>query len=205
MLKPGDRHYRAYVGPPLEYDLMGALQFNILLEKGLRDSHYLLDVGCGSLRAGRLLIPYLNPGRYFGVEPEGWLIDEGIAKELGQSIYQTKQPTFLRCPFLDNSWQSDQFDFVLMHSILSHCGPKMAVDILREARRLLRPGGSLICTFVEVLESRSIPQGWTYPGVVGYTQEEIAEFFKCAQFSFYRSGFNHPRQKWYVAKKDNID
>ena len=35
-LAPGDDHYRAYVGPPDEYDLMGGTQFALLLELGLR-------------------------------------------------------------------------------------------------------------------------------------------------------------------------
>ena len=83
-LAPGSRHYRAYVGPPTDYDLVGAMQFNLLTNLGLREEHYLLDIGCGSLRAGKLLIPYLVPGRYFGIEPERWLIEEGIDNELGQ-------------------------------------------------------------------------------------------------------------------------
>lgn len=29
-LKPGDEHYRAYVGPPQDYDLIAASVFNLL-------------------------------------------------------------------------------------------------------------------------------------------------------------------------------
>lgn len=43
----------------------------------------MLDLGYGSLRLGRMLIPLLLEGRYFGIEPKAWLIDEGIAKQLG--------------------------------------------------------------------------------------------------------------------------
>ncbi|MGH7086029.1 MAG: hypothetical protein ACREFN_13675, partial [Acetobacteraceae bacterium] len=51
-LGPGAAHYTAFVGPPDEYDLMGATQFRLLTALGLRDHHRLLDFGCGSLRAG---------------------------------------------------------------------------------------------------------------------------------------------------------
>ncbi|MHC4422967.1 MAG: hypothetical protein ACYS1E_20600, partial [Planctomycetota bacterium] len=61
-LRAGAEHYMAYVGPPDRYDLMGASQFRLLCTLGLRAPHRLLDFGCGSLRAGRLFIPYLNPG-----------------------------------------------------------------------------------------------------------------------------------------------
>src|ERR1700692_1582396 len=93
-LKPGDAHYRAYVGPPEDYDLIAAMTFNLLTTLGLRQHHLLLDVGCGSLRVGRLLIPYLNRGKYFGIEPNEWLVEEGIRQELGETVVQTKRPTF---------------------------------------------------------------------------------------------------------------
>ncbi len=93
-LKPGDAHYRAYVGPPEDYDLIAAMTFNLLTTLGLRQHHSLLDVGCGSLRIGRLLIPYLNRGKYFGIEPNEWLVEEGIRRELGEGLVQIKDPTF---------------------------------------------------------------------------------------------------------------
>src|SRR5271169_3068223 len=82
-LSPGDAHYRAYVGPPEDYDLISAMTFNLLTSLGLRQNHALLDIGCGSLRCGRLFIPYLNAGNYTGIEPNQWLIDEGIRREVG--------------------------------------------------------------------------------------------------------------------------
>src|SRR5881392_154417 len=88
-LKPGDAHYRAYVGPPEDYDLIAAMAFNLLTTLGLRQHHSLLDVGCGSLRIGRLLIPYLNRGKYFGIEPNEWLVDEGIRRELAKRWWRS--------------------------------------------------------------------------------------------------------------------
>ena len=93
-LKPGDRHYRAYIGPPEDYDLIGAMTFNLLTTLGLRQHHTLADIGCGSLRAGRLFIPYLNPGKYLGIEPNRWLVDEGIRMEVGADMIRIKQPRF---------------------------------------------------------------------------------------------------------------
>src|ERR1700722_19889133 len=61
-LRPGDPHYMAYVGPPTHYDFMGATQFRLLCALGLRAHHTLLDFGCGSLRAGRFFLTYLDPG-----------------------------------------------------------------------------------------------------------------------------------------------
>lgn len=55
-LRIGDQDYRAFVGPPAKYDVMGALQLSVLTSLGLRQEHKLLDVGCGSLRAGRFFL-----------------------------------------------------------------------------------------------------------------------------------------------------
>ena len=80
--KVGDQNYKAYVGPLDRYDFMGATQFRLLSTLGLRSHHKLLDFGCGSLRAGKLFIPYLDASNYFGQDPNQSLIDEGIKKKL---------------------------------------------------------------------------------------------------------------------------
>src|SRR6201984_1211682 len=122
-LKPGDSHYRAFVGPPEDYDLIAAMTFNLLTTLGLRQHHSLLDVGCGSLRIGRLLIPYLNRRKYFGVEPNEWLVEEGIKRELGQALLQIKCPAFFFSDSPETVTQAKvAFDFALAQSIFSHCG-----------------------------------------------------------------------------------
>ena len=44
-LRPGDDHYTAFVGPPAQYDFMGATQFRLLTALGLRSHHRVLDFG----------------------------------------------------------------------------------------------------------------------------------------------------------------
>jgi len=38
-LKPGDLHYRAYVGPPDRYDLVAAMTFNLLTDTWSSPTH----------------------------------------------------------------------------------------------------------------------------------------------------------------------
>src|SRR6476660_5378603 len=119
---PGMDHSTAFVGPPEEYDFMGATQFRLLTTLGLREHNSLLDFGCGSLRAGRLFIPYLLPGRYFGLDPNKWLIDEAIDKELGRDIINLKRPTFRHEDDFRISQFKTSFDFIIAQSIFSHTG-----------------------------------------------------------------------------------
>ena len=44
---------------------------------GLAPEHYLLDIGCGTLRGGIPLIAYLLNGHYFGIEMRADILDEG--------------------------------------------------------------------------------------------------------------------------------
>src|SRR5438874_1388113 len=91
----GPDRYMAYVGPAADYDLLGAAQFSLLVTAGLRHEDALLDYGCGSLRAGRFLISYLDSGCYHGLEPNTWLVDAALDRQLGRDIVEVKKPIFL--------------------------------------------------------------------------------------------------------------
>src|SRR5437667_11020952 len=97
------------------------LTFNLRPTLCLRQSHSLLEVGCGSLRIGRLLISYLKRGTYFGVEPNEWLVEEGIERELGETLVQIKLTTFFFSDSPDAVARAKgSFDFVLAPSIFCH-------------------------------------------------------------------------------------
>ena len=148
-LAPADEQYTAYVGPPEEYDFMGATQFRLLTTLGLRDHHSLLDFGCGSLRAGRLLIPYLLPGRYYGLEPNRWLVDAGIEKQIGRSMLELKRPTFLYHSDFSATRFGVTFDYIVAQSIFSHAGREIIAKSLSEFHACLATSGLVLATFVQ--------------------------------------------------------
>jgi len=169
-LEPGARHYRAFVSHPDNYDIVAALQFNLLTSLGLREHHYLLDIGCGSLRGGRLFIPYLLSGHYFGIEPEPWLIEEGIKHELGDSIIAIKKPTFAHDQSFNLEVFGKKFDFLLAQSIFSHASAKQIRACIASARKVMEPNAIFVANFVE---SNVNYQGdnWVYPGGSYYTMD----------------------------------
>ena len=115
-----DAPHRAFVGPPDRYDLASAGQFSLLAGLGLREEHTLLDIGCGSLRGGRLFLSYLKPGKYFGIEPQQWLIDQGSEVEVGRDLIRLKKPTFSNDTNFTLTTFGRKFDFMLAQSIFSH-------------------------------------------------------------------------------------
>jgi len=197
-LRPGDQHYRAYVGPPTQYDVIGGIQVSLLLAAGLRDTHYLADVGCGSLRAGRMLIPYLRPGRYFGIEPNGWLVEEGIRRELGESILEVKRPTFSDAADFSLGSFGVEFDFVVAQSVFSHTHPDLALLGFRGIADALAPDGVLLATFV-MGETEEEGEGWVYPECVNYPWDDVKALLSEAGLAGFRVDWMHPRQKWFAA------
>lgn len=193
---PGGNHYRAYVGPPQDYDLVAAMTFGLLTVLGLRQQHRVLDVGCGSLRVGRLLLPYLNRGGYTGLEPNRWLVADGIAREVGQDQIDIKQPRFVHEE--DGSSliaEGTRFDFVLAQSILSHCGPDLMDRWIDQSARLLAEDGALVATFVEG-ESDNEREGWIYPECVAYSRASVERIAARHGLETVVLDWRHPRQQW---------
>jgi len=200
-LKAGDNHYIAYVGPPTQYDFMGATQFRLLCTLGLRANHYLLDIGCGSLRAGRLFINYLDEGRYFGIDPNEWLIKDAINNQIGNDLLRLKKPQFDYNSDFATDVFSQQFDFVIAQSVFSHTSRHLINVALKNIKDSLKPNGLIAATFVEG-NSDFDGNGWVYPGCVNYLPSTIKRFADEAGLFVIRIPWYHPRQTWYLLSKD---
>lgn len=129
------------------YDLGGAVQFNLLTFLGLREHHYLLDIGCGPLRVGRLLIMYLLPGRYFGIDVAKWAIDAAIEHEVGKDFAALKNPTFSIDGEFRLSEFGQQFDFILAQGVLCYMGTRHMRKCFAEAKSVMRKESLLLATY----------------------------------------------------------
>ncbi len=199
--RPGQDHYRAFVGPPEDYDLVAAMAFGLLTTLGLRQQHHVLDIGCGSLRVGRLLLPYLNRKCYTGLEPNAWLVSDGISREVGRDQIAIKQPRF--------TYEEDaraliaeglRYDFVLAQSIFSHCGPDLLASWVSQVSELLTDQGALVATFIESDADNRTP-GWIYPECVSYQRSTLAALSSRHGLDFVMLDWRHPRQHWILMAK----
>ncbi len=213
-LKPGDEHYRAYVGPPEEYDLIAAMTFNLLTTVGLREDHRVIDIGCGSLRIGRLLIPFLKPGRYVGIEPHEWLVQEGIRREIGAEQVRLKRPRFFFVDNLSNMPRDMRFDLAVAQSVFSHGTLDLIVGWLEGLHPRLEPNGILLATFKQGETDSSHPDGvnpedflapgWVYPKCLSYRVETIERLAKRCGFAFQLLDWRHPRQTWALFSREQF-
>ena len=204
-------NYRAYVGPEEWYDIIAAMQFNLLTSLGLRQHHHLLDIGCGSLRAGRLFIPYLLHSHYFGIEPNKWLIDDGIKHELGgPGLVEAKKPTFSNDNNFTLTTFNRKFDYLLAQSIFSHACERQIRRCLSQARDVMKPSSIFAATYFDSGDPRakSRQEGpnfkgdeWTYPGCVFYTLDHIVELADEQDLTCELLDWKHPDLQTWVSFK----
>jgi SAM-dependent methyltransferase len=126
---------------------LGRMQFDFLLEHGLRPEHRMLDIGCGNLRAGWRFIEYLDAGNYYGVDisPDILISAKRTVAEHG---LQAKLPHLtitgdLRLDFLPDAY----FDVVHAHSVFSHSPVEVIDECLAHVGRVLAPGGFFDFTY----------------------------------------------------------
>jgi cyclopropane fatty-acyl-phospholipid synthase-like methyltransferase len=196
-----DKRYRAYTGPADKYDKLGALQFNILTSLGLRENHLLLDIGCGSLSAGRFFIVYLNLAHYYGVEPLKWLVEEGLKNELGKDIFNTKQPSFLYSDKFDFYKFGKKFDYIIAHSIFTHSSKTQIEKCIKEASKVMKNSSIFIATYIEGYDYEG--QDWIHNGFATYSRDFMIEVFEKNSISPKILNLKHPlNQKLILGIKD---
>lgn len=184
--------HRSYVGPASAFDQVGQAQFALLTNCGLRPHHYLLDVGCGCLRAGRLFIPYLDAGHYFGVEPATWLVSAGLKHELGRDLEEEKRPSFSAAANFAFYVFDRQFDYLLAHSIFTHACPEQIDECLAAAARVMKPGAHFYASYKRGQENDHDGE-WRYPAVTHYTFRFMQERAELAGLKYQELKHQHPR------------
>jgi hypothetical protein len=167
-LKPGSRNYRAFVGSPGLYDVTAAMQFMVMTALGLREWHKLLDIGCGSLRGGRLFIAYLRPDRYFGIEPNAWLIEDAIRYEIGPDMIYIKRPTFDHNSDFTLTVFGEEFHYMVAQSILTHVSQAQMDRCFSQAKLALKPQGFFAANFFANGDEIYDGDVWSYPRFASY-------------------------------------
>ena len=143
------RNPEGAVGSPKhEYWLqIGQLQFDYATGHGLKPDMRMLEIGCGNLRAGRLVIDYLEPGCYYGIDISPDILF-AAQKTVADYDLRAKLPHLtlvrdLRLDFLPDR----AFDFVHAHSVFSHSPVEVIDECFAHVGRILAPGGFFDFTF----------------------------------------------------------
>jgi hypothetical protein len=138
--------HRAYIGG--RWDEYGKLEFNFMVGQGLRPDHVLLDIACGSLRAGIHFIPYLEPGNYLGIEKEEALIERGLETELPAQVRAERRPELVVSETFEFERLSKQADYALAWSLFTHLVADDLETCLRKLRAYVAPEHQFYATFL---------------------------------------------------------
>lgn len=144
-----DGRHRAVIGGLWEE--LGALQRDFLVGQGLKPDHRLIDVGCGSLRAGVPLTDYLDAGRYYGIDISADLLEAGYEREIRPAGLAEKLPRdhLHATGAFDLSGFGQEFDFGIAQSVFTHMPIGRLTDCLTAVRPHFAIGGRFFATFFE--------------------------------------------------------
>ena len=131
------------------YDTVGILERELLIQHGLKKNDYLIDVGCGSGRLTKPLSDYLK-GRYLGLDIEQSLVDYAKAS-VERPDWQFTITEGVHIPEQDS-----QADMICFFSVFTHLLFEETYLYLKESMRVLKPGGRIVFSFLEF----QIPDQW---------------------------------------------
>jgi 2-polyprenyl-3-methyl-5-hydroxy-6-metoxy-1,4-benzoquinol methylase len=136
------------------FESFGVKLAELLVHYGLQPDHYLIDVGCG---AGRLAKPLAatHTGRYLGVDLSPDLL-EHAQRICARPDWRFEEVDHIAIPEAD-----EVADMVCFFSVLTHLRHEQSYWYLEEARRVLKPGGRVVFSFIEFRETGHMPIFWS--------------------------------------------
>jgi SAM-dependent methyltransferase len=166
--------HRGFVGGL--WDEMGELQLSFLKDRGLRPDQRFLDVGCGSLRAGRLLVDYLEPGHYYGSDINPDLLETGYRHEL-DDLQRARLPVsnLRTTDRFDNDF-GVAFDMAIAQSVFTHIPLNMMRLCLHRVAKVMKPGGRFYVTFFEA--AAGFPLDGVAEGRLLYTERNPYWYYR---------------------------
>jgi SAM-dependent methyltransferase len=133
------RDYWTIVGPATkeEYERLGLVKLQLLIDLGLTPDAKILDVGCGTgLLTAALHDDFLSErGAYHGAD----ISPEAVAfcrSRFARSNFSFHLSEMTALPAL-----AERFDFIVFYSVFTHTYPRETAALLHQASRLLADGG----------------------------------------------------------------
>lgn len=132
------------------FEATGAVEAALIRHYGLPRDGYLIDVGCGSGRLAKPMSGWLQ-GRYLGFD----LVPDLVAH--ARRIAARPDWRFEVIDHIEVPEADGQADMICFFSVLTHLMHEQSYWYLEEARRVLKPGGRIVCSFLEFREPGHLP------------------------------------------------
>jgi len=129
-----------------QYEKMGEKLRRIVEDHGLKDGDYLIDVGCGSGRLAWALSQskFRDTIRYLGIDIVPEML-EFAAEKCRQPDWRFELALEPKIPEVDES-----ADMICFMSVFTHLMQEESFLYLREAQRVLKPGGLILASYLDI-------------------------------------------------------
>ena len=131
------------------FEAVGAIEAALLRHYGLPQDGYVIDVGCGSGRLAKPLSGWLR-GPYLGIDLVPSLLEHA------RSLVTRPDWRFEEIDHIGIPEEDGRADMVVFFSVLTHLLHEQGYWYLEEARRVLKPGGRIIFSFLDFKQ----PEHW---------------------------------------------
>jgi len=149
-----EEHHRFYGRPWC----VGRTYFDFLLSKGLRTSDNILDFGCGSGRLAVWLVPFLDAGRYTGVDHHWEAIYAFAQYEVPLHGLAIKRPRIVLDGSLNVSALSQPFDVILDCFVSFHLPKVDRRKLYSEFSASLGPDGRILLPHQPTLDGKVLAE-----------------------------------------------
>lgn len=156
--------YKNYVGLPAQYQLMRNWQLNFLT--GLPEFDHtktFLDIGCGSMRLGAVLIPKLDSGNYIGLDLNKQMVESGIQNECAHLDLGVLQPQFIYTDCFDMSSISQPVHMAWAQAVFNHLNLNTVKVCLTNLKSKLSTDGVFYSTY--------------WPGDTEVSDDTVSDFY----------------------------
>lgn len=156
------KDYKRYVGGNWDWVQMFQLDYLHQKCKKFSNDKRFLDLGCGSLRLGSLLIPLLDDGKYIGLDYNQHFVELGIEKELSPEIVEEKKPQFIINDNFDLSEIDGKIDFVWVYQVFIHVNDDKVRTALKNIAGKLTQDGVSYATFTRHIAKNQPKSDYVY-------------------------------------------
>ena len=188
-----------------QFNEMGQEHFDYLIHKKLKPHHVFLDVGCGALRTGQYIIPYLNNKNYYGLDRMPELVEYGLNDILPQETVFEKEPKFSVNDKFNFDFVDKPVDVAWCQSLMSHLCKEDIQTCLLNVKNKMKPGGVIFFTYfqkdgMEQIESDA--QKTHSKKDLYYSEQYMNQIVRsCNLETVYNGNIGHPRGQWmYICK-----
>jgi hypothetical protein len=142
----------------------GLVNWQQIVQLGLKPDMRCVDFGCGSLRLGQHAIRYLAPSNYWGVDLTASFIHAGL-RLLPPDLVASKRPKFgVVCDALLEEIRDWGPDFIFANAVLQHVPPGEMVVFFERLGEMMGPSTRAYVLFVAGKRIRRLKaMSWSYP------------------------------------------